>query len=101
MSFTPYSQLSPYSETPQTSWYLDLAVIPEIPRYTTDQRITVQQKYHRRPDLLAFDLYGEPKLWWTFSVRNPNLIRDPVFDLEEGLEIFVTQKDQLMSILNG
>ena len=52
-----------------------------------------------RPDLLAYDLYGDVSLWWTFSVRNPNIIQDPVFDFVPGVEIFIPTKETVTAAL--
>jgi len=48
---------------------------------------------------LAFDLYGDPSLWWVFAVRNPNVISDPVFDMRIGARIAVPKKETLQGII--
>lgn len=101
MSFTEYSSKSPYSETPQTNWYLDILEFRNIPKFSNDQTITLQSKYEKRPDLLANDLYGSTRYWWVFAVRNPNIIKDSIYDLKEGMELEVTQPEQLFGVLNG
>lgn len=35
-----------------------------FPRDVTDRLITLEAKYHRRPDLLAYDLYKDSRLMW-------------------------------------
>lgn len=100
MPRTKYSSYSPYNVTAQTSWYLDLYVNREIPALDTDRLLTVDRKYHRKPYLLSFDLYGTSRLWWVFAVRNPNDIKDPIYDLVEGLQIYVPERDSLLSLLN-
>ena len=50
---------------------------------------TVQVQYTHRPDLLAFDLYGDKNLWWVFSQRNIEILKDPIFDLIAGIEIYI------------
>jgi len=37
--------------------------------------------------LLAFDLYGTPRLWWVFAQRNPDQIEDPIYDFKPGVTI--------------
>jgi hypothetical protein len=41
---------------------------------------------------LAFDLYGDANLWWVFAARNPNVIRDPIFDFLPGVRIYIPKK---------
>ena len=48
---------------------------------------TIDRIYAYRPDLLAFDLYGTPRLWWVFAQRNPNEIEDPIYDFKPGVTI--------------
>ena len=101
MPQTPYSSLSPYLNTNQTSWYLDIIDFRKIDKFSTDVELTLGPEYVNRPDLLAYDLYGTSKLWWVFSVRNPDAIKDPIYDMVEGKTIFVTEKTTLFGILNA
>ena len=100
MSTTQYGSASPYANTPQTSWYLDLWQGITIPIFDTDQVLTLPGLYENKPHLLAYDLYGDSRLWWVFSVRNPDVIRDPIYDFKAGIQVFVTDKDTLLSFLN-
>ena len=101
MAFIKYSNLSPYFETPQTSWFLSSWTPREIPKIDTDKLITLPAAFQHRPDLLSHELYNTAKLWWVFSVRNPNVIKDPIYDFKEGIEIFVTEKNNLFGLLNA
>lgn len=101
MTTKKYSSLSPYFETPQTSWYLDFYEAREIPELDTDRRLTLDPKYEKKPHLLSYDLYGTSRLWWVFAVRNPNVIKDPIFDFVEGIEIFVPERNTLLGLLNA
>lgn len=95
-----YSGTSPWFNTPtQNGQYLDILKIRPIPAETDDVLITIQPQYNHRPDLLAFDLYGDKNLWWVFAQRNMEKLKDPIFDLEPGLEIFVPKGDALTRIL--
>ena len=49
----------------------------------------IRDRYNHRPDLLAYDLYDTPKLWWVFAQRNMDIIEDPVYDIETGVEILL------------
>jgi alpha-L-fucosidase len=52
-----------------------------------DQLYTIERTYAYRPDLLSFDLYGTPRLWWVFAQRNPDQIEDPIYDFKPGVVI--------------
>ena len=94
-----YRRRSPYADTQQTSWYLRRLNLRRIPASGTDRAMSVSSKYVERPDLLSFDLYGTTDYWWIFAVRNPNIIQDPIFDLQAGVEIFVPTRDRLNDLL--
>jgi hypothetical protein len=94
-----YSRYSPYSNTELYGNFLDVTTIPPIVPNLDDVTLTINKTYEYRPDLLAFDLYGNAELWWVFAVRNPNVIKDPVFDLRSGVEIFLPRKESLSDYL--
>jgi len=94
-----YGKTSPYAKTNIYGFFLDIANIPSIPITSSDLAYQIDSIYKYRPDLLAYDLYGDPTLWWVFSVRNPNVIQDPVFDFEPGVIIYVPQKQNLVTAL--
>jgi hypothetical protein len=52
-----------------------------------------------RPDLLAYDLYSDSRLWWVFAQRNSNRLKDPVFDFVAGTGIYIPQLPNLRSAL--
>lgn len=93
-----YSSASLYSETEQVNVYLEYLdtwkgyyLFPQ----STDQYYTVQAKYDKRPDLLSFDTYGTAAYWWVFAVRNPDTIKDPIYDLRPGISIYIPDKSTL------
>ena len=55
--------------------------------------------YEYRPDMLAYDMYNDPRLWWVFAQRNPNRLKDPLFDFKAGLGIYVPKLDTLKQVL--
>jgi hypothetical protein len=61
--------------------------------------ITLSPKHEKRPDLLAFELYGSPRLWWLFAARNPDLLIDPVEDFVAGLTIYAPAAAQVEGYL--
>lgn len=98
MTTVSYSATSPYSGTPQTNNYLEyLDIWPGYfaPFRNTDQLITLGAKYVNRPDLLSADLYGTPGYWWIFAVRNPDQIKDPIYDMKAGITIYAPVKNDL------
>lgn len=98
MSVT-YSKTSPYASTSTFSFYLDVAQIPPIPYDPSDVQYQIDAIYKNRPDLLAYDTYGDSSLWWVFSVRNPNVLQDPIFDFIPGTIIYVPKKNTLTAAL--
>lgn len=94
-----YGTLSPYYSTPQTNGYLDIITWRDIPTEADDVVYTITKTYEHRPDLLAYDVYGDAGLWWVFSARNPNIIQDPIFDMVAGTQIFLPKQSSLKTSL--
>ena len=94
-----YDATSPYFNTGYSQFFLDVMVNRPIPQQNDDQIFVINQTYQYRPDLLAFDLYGDAGLWWVFAVRNPNTIKDPTFDFVSGVNIYIPKKSTLASAL--
>lgn len=80
---------SPYILTPTYTWYLDTWIPREIPRNDFDKIEIIPPEFDQRPDLMSQQVYGTPRLWWVFCMRNPNLITDPIHDFVAGLEIYI------------
>jgi hypothetical protein len=94
-----YKNTSPWSNTPVTKSSLGYFAIRSVSAEPDDTQFTITPHYTHRPDLLAFDMYGTPKLWWVFAQRNMNVIRDPVFDFVPGTIIFIPKKTSLFRAL--
>lgn len=91
-----YSVTSPWFLTEiKNNNYLGIYEKRPIPKNPDDLLYEITPQYTYRPDLLAFDLYGSAKLWWVFTVRNPDVLKDPVFDFVAGNKIFLPQKSVL------
>jgi hypothetical protein len=84
-----YNKTSPYYSTSVDNGYLDIINFRDIIAHTDDVLFEVTSTYHNRPDLLAYDLYGDVNLWWVFAVRNKSIIKDPTFDLVAGIKIYL------------
>lgn len=94
-----YPQSSPWSSTTQNNLYLELLDIRPVPAEDDDLLYTIENQYKHRPDLLAYDLYGNPKLWWVFVQRNMSVIKDPIYDFEPGTKIYLPKKSNLSRFL--
>jgi hypothetical protein len=94
-----YSKSSPYYDTSSYGNFLDIMNKRTFPMQVDDVQVTLTEAYRNRPDLLAYDLYQDSRLWWVFAVRNPNTIKDSVFDFVPGLQIFVPNKQNLTTAL--
>lgn len=94
-----YSKSSAYFGTGQFGQFLDILEYRSIPMAATDVEYQIDAVYRHRPDMLAYDLYGDAKLWWVFTSRNPNVLQDPVFDFVPGQRIFIPKKETLVSTL--
>ena len=93
-----YSAVSPYATTGfDAEDHLGYFKIRPIPSQPDDFLYTVEPQYNHRPDLLAYDLYNDPKLWWVFAQRNMDVLIDPIYDLIPGTKIYITQRPQLRS----
>lgn len=84
-----YNNSSVYRNTAKNEKYLETYEPPVTVNLDRVRTITVQAKYTNRPDLLAYDLYGDSKLWWVFTLYNRDLIVDPLYDLVSGMKIQV------------
>lgn len=100
MAKVKYQSSSPYHDTPQTSWYLLPIKLRTIEGDVSDSLLTIDTKYHNRPDKLAYDLYGSPAYWWVFMVRNLDSIRDPIWGFEAGKQIYAPTKQRLQSLMS-
>jgi len=94
-----YSPTSPYFKTQTHGNYLDVMKHRDIKAGLDDTLYTIQQVYEYRPDMLAFDLYGDSGLWWVFANRNPNTLQDPIYDFIAGQEIYVPKQSNINTAL--
>lgn len=95
-----YPSTSPYYLTPLfRNQFLEIMTNRSIPIDPLDQYWQITPTYNLRPDLLAYDLYEDSKLWWVFAQRNPNALPDPLFDFVTGKYIYVPQLPNLKKAL--
>jgi hypothetical protein len=94
-----YRKSSPYFLSKQNNLYLETLVIRPVPAEADDFLYKIENQYNHRPDLLSFDLYGTPKLWWVFIQRNMDVLKDPIFDFVPGAQIYIPKKANLEKYL--
>ncbi len=79
--------------------FLDVMNNREIPKNANDVYWEITVTYDTRPDLLAYDLYTDSRLWWVFANRNPNKLKDPLFDFVTGVGIYLPKAETLKETL--
>ena len=94
-----YTSTSPYFQTGYNQFYLDVMVNRPIPKQSDDALWIINVTYQYRPDLLAYDLYGDPTLWWVFYQRNPNTLTAPPLDFAANTTIYLPKIATLRSTL--
>ena len=84
-----YRDDSLYRNTPITKGkYLDILEPTIVDKENYSVRpLIIEPKYNHRPDVLAYDLYGNSKLWWVFALFNQDKLADPIMDFKSGLSI--------------
>lgn len=70
---------------PQGPSYYVNAVYPEIEPSSEDTYLITS--YEDRLDLLAYDYYGDERLWWVISRANPDVTRRDSFFIKSGVQI--------------
>lgn len=94
-----YKNTSPWYKTPIKQNYLDILKIRAVSAEKDDFLYTIEPQYTYRPDLLAFDVYGDAALWWVFIQRNLDVLQDPIFDFVPGKKIYIPKNSSLRSVL--
>ncbi len=94
-----YSKRSAYSETDTYGNALDVWTPRKIRKDPSDVLYVIEPVYQYRPDLMANDLYGSAELWWVFAARNPNTIKDPIFDFKNGTTIYIPKRANVITDL--
>lgn len=94
-----YTNSSPWASTPQNNFYLETLRIRPIPAEDDDFKYVIENQYRHRPDLLAYDVYGNAKLWWVFVQRNMDVLKDPIYDFVPGKTIYLPKQSNLEQYL--
>ena len=96
---TTYKRSSPYYSTPSFGQFMDVIDYRTISKKIDDVIFTITNTYEYRPDMLAYDLYGDSGLWWVFRARNPNSLEDPLLDFRAGVTIYLPNQQTLTTDL--
>ena len=94
-----YDATSPYYLTGYSQFFLDTMTNRPIPALTDDILFNINLTYQYRPDLLAYDLYSNSRLWWVFYQRNPNTLTRPPLDFAAGVQIYLPNISTLQTVL--
>lgn len=94
-----YSNKSPWFKTGMIGGNLSYFKIRPVSAESDDYLYKIDPQYNYRPDLLSYDLYGTTKLWWVFTQRNLDVLRDPIFDFKTGTYIYIPKKASLFRVL--
>ena len=94
-----YSNTNPWYDTAINANHLDILTIRPVAAEADDFLYTIEPQYAYRPDLLAFDLYGNSALWWVFTQRNLDVIQDPILDFVPGTQIYICKNSSLVAAL--
>ena len=94
-----YDATSPYYTTGYSQFFLDFMANRPIPAVQDDLLFTINTTFQYRPDLLAYDLYSNPSLWWVFYQRNPNTLTQPPWDFRAGITIYLPKESTLKTVL--
>lgn len=94
-----YKRNSPWYTTNINNLYLELINLRPIAQDADDVDYVIENQYKHRPDLLAFDLFGDPKLWWVFVQRNRAILKDPIYDFVPGLTIKIPKTQNVDNVL--
>jgi hypothetical protein len=94
-----HKQTSFYKQTPQRDFYLDIWNPITVPASVNDREYVIESKYEQRPDLLAHDEYGSPRLWWIFALVNKDILIDPIGDFNTGKTITIPTKRTIEGLI--
>lgn len=84
-----YRETSVYRATPYNKKYLENYEPPITLNMENTEVIEITSKYEHRPDLLAYERYGDAAYWWVFTLYNRNALLDPIYDFKTGTKLRV------------
>ena len=79
--------------------YFQNVVYPQIPETLND--IYIETEYGDRVDVLAYQFYSDPSLWWIISSANSDLPQNSYY-IPEGTQIRIPQNTtQVLSLFDS
>jgi hypothetical protein len=93
------SKTSQYRNTIIIDFYLNQWEPIEIPTSLNDINYTIEPRFENRPDLIAYEFFGTPNLWWVIVLRNIETIVDPLTDLTTGKEIIIPAQSTIERLI--
>jgi hypothetical protein len=81
--------------------YLDFYQPYDFGPSDDDDFIIVEKRHEFRPYVLAYDLYDNDKLWWTFVILNKDILIDPIRDMREGVILRVAKAERILDEISG
>lgn len=96
-----YSQKDIYYDTPiSDNRFLDFYVPRQVPPADDDDFIILEKRHEFKPNVLAYDLYADDRLWWIFVRLNMDTIQDPIRDMREGVILRVPKPERIFSLFS-
>ena len=98
-----YSKNSFLRSAPEKSFYtgLNYNKLPKFGASVEDTTMVITEQFAKRPDLLSDEMYGTVDFWWVFSLRNPDVLKDPINDLKAGVKIIVPSRKNVEQLARG
>ena len=93
-----YKRNSNLRATPVVNGYANLYEPPLTPDFEQTEIFEITQRFNRRPDLLAYELYGDAHFWWIFTMYNRNTIVNPINDFTTGKKILIPNRNFVAGI---
>ena len=79
--------------------FLDVNSLPKIPEDAYEIEYKIKDAHAGRPDILATEMYGTPRLWWVFALKNPDIIKDPLNDFKPGVMIKIPSPEIIKNMM--
>lgn len=91
-----YTDNDIWYNTPIQNGKLGIYVPRDFTISDDDEYVIVEQRHQFRPYVLSYDLYGNDRLWWIFTILNMDIINDPIRDMREGIVLRVPTKERVL-----
>lgn len=97
-----YKSSSPYYRTEYIEGkFLDILSYKPLPAEPDDIYKQIGPIYQYRPDLLSFDLYKTTDFWYVFTLRNMDIIKDPIWDFTAEKKIYIPKINTVLRTMGS